>query len=279
MAVAGRLRGEPGVREAAALMGTPANHAILAAAGLAAPEVQDAAPGDLVIVVEADSEAHAQTALRTASAMLDERTRAFRVKHRPRTLEAALGERPDANLAIVSVPGASRRAGGQDRAAPRLHVFLFSDNVPLAEEVELKRLAASRQLLCMGPDCGTAYLGGVGLGFANVVPRGRVGCVAASGTGLQAVVTRLAALGEGVSHGIGVGGRDLSAEVGGTMTHLALATLARDARTEVIVVISKPPSPAVLPALEAAIAGGCPWSSAAWAPSRLRERRAPGSVR
>ena len=105
----------------------------------------------------------------------------------------------------------------------------------------------------MGPDCGTAYLGGVGLGFANVVPRGRVGCVAASGTGLQAVVSRLAALGEGISHGIGVGGRDLSAEVGGTMTRLALGALARDARTEAIVVISKPPSAGVLPALEAAI--------------------------
>ena len=153
----------------------------------------------------------------------------------------------------ISVPGAYAALEARTALRRGLHVFLFSDNVPLAEEVELKRLAASRQLLCMGPDCGTAYLGGVGLGFANVVPRGRVGCVAASGTGLQAVVTRLAALGEGVSHGIGVGGRDLSAEVGGTMTQLALATLARDARTEVIVVISKPPSPAVLPALEAAI--------------------------
>jgi FdrA protein len=119
--------------------------------------------------------------------------------------------------------------------------------------VELKRLAASRRLLCMGPDCGTAYLAGVGLGFANVVPRGRIGCVAASGTGLQAVVSRLAALGEGVSHGIGVGGRDLSAEVGGTMTTLALAALARDARTEAIVVISKPAAAAARPALEAAV--------------------------
>ena len=137
------------------------------------------------------------------------------MKHRPRTLEAALGERPDANLAIISVPGAYAALEARTALRRGLHVFLFSDNVPLAEEVELKRLAASRQLLCMGPDCGTAYLGGVGLGFANVVPRGRVGCVAASGTGLQAVVTRLAALGEGVSHGIGVGGRDLSAEVGG----------------------------------------------------------------
>ena len=105
----------------------------------------------------------------------------------------------------------------------------------------------------MGPDCGTAYVSGVGLGFANVVPRGRIGCVAASGTGLQAVVAGLAALGEGISHGIGVGGRDLSAEVGGAMTTLALEALGADAATEAVVVVSKPPAPSVLPALEQAL--------------------------
>ena len=106
----------------------------------------------------------------------------------------------------------------------------------------------------MGPDCGTAYLNGVGVGFTNVAPRGRIGFVAAAGTGLQAVVSRVAALGEGVSHGIGVGGRDLSAEVGGMMTLFALEALADDPSTEAIVIISKPPHPTVLPRLEAAIA-------------------------
>jgi succinyl-CoA synthetase alpha subunit len=253
MSVAARLRAHPGVREAAALMGTPANHALLAAAGLATPETKAAAPGDLVLVVDADDETVAEAALAAAAAMFEERRRVSGVLRRPRTLEGALAERPDANLAVISVPGAYAAAEARTALRRGLHVLLFSDNVPLADEVELKRLAAARRLLCMGPDCGTAYLGGVGLGFANIVPRGRVGCVAASGTGLQAVVTRLAALGEGVSHGIGVGGRDLSAEVGGTMTTLALAALARDARTEAIVVISKPPSAAALPALDAAI--------------------------
>jgi len=254
MGLAARLRNEPGVREAAALMGTPANRALLAAAGLAAPEIADAAPGDLVIAVEAESDAAAMAALAAAGAMLEERSRASSVLRRPRTLEAARAARPDANLAVVSVPGAYAALEARTALRQGLHVFLFSDNVPLAEEVELKRLAVSRRLLCMGPDCGTAYLAGVGLGFANVVPRGRIGCVAASGTGLQAVVSRLAALGEGISHGIGVGGRDLSAEVGGMMTALALAALARDPRTEAIVVISKPASAAARPALEAAIA-------------------------
>lgn len=253
MAVAARLRGLPGVREAAALMGTPANHALLAAAGLAAPEVEDAAPGDLVLAVEADSGAAAEAALQAGAAMLEERSQASSARRRPRTLAAALGALPDANLAVISVPGAYAPLEARTALRRGLHVFLFSDNVPLADEVELKRFAASRRLLCMGPDCGTAYLGGVGLGFANVVPRGRIGCVAASGTGLQAVVTRLAALGEGVSHGIGVGGRDLSAEVGGVMTTLALDALSRDAATEVIVVISKPPAAAAMPALQAAI--------------------------
>jgi len=253
MGVAARLRGQPGVREAAALMGTPANRALLAAAGLAAPEVDDAAPGDLVIAVEAESDAAATAALAAAGAMLEERSQASSRLRRPRTLEAARGARPGANLAVISVPGAYAALEARTALRHGLNVFLFSDNVPLAEEVELKRLAASRRLLCMGPDCGTAYLAGVGLGFANVVPRGRIGCVAASGTGLQAVVSRLAALGEGVSHGIGVGGRDLSAEVGGTMTTLALAALARDARTEAIVVISKPAAAAARPALEAAV--------------------------
>src|SRR5262245_35950380 len=106
----------------------------------------------------------------------------------------------------------------------------------------------------MCPDCGTAYLNGVGLGFANVVPRGRIGCVAASGTGLQAVACHLAALGEGLSHGIGVGGRDLTDDVGGRMTTFALGALARDPATALVVVVTKPPAPGALPALEATLA-------------------------
>ena len=105
----------------------------------------------------------------------------------------------------------------------------------------------------MGPDCGTAYLNGLGLGFANVVPRGRIGCVAASGTGLQAVASHVAHLGEGISHGIGVGGRDLSEEVGAPMTTLALQLLAADPGTDVIVLISKPPAPRVMTELDALI--------------------------
>jgi FdrA protein len=239
MRVAEALRALPGVREAAALMGTPANHELLTEAGLATSETRDAAPGDLMIAVQAETEAAADAGLAEVERILDERrsTVAPAGQALPRTLDAALRLMPDANLAAISVPGEYAAYEAQRALRRGLHVFLFSDNVSLDDEIALKRLAVERGLLCMGPDCGTAYVHGVGLGFANVVPRGRVGCVAASGTGLQAVVSRLAALGEGVSHGIGVGGRDLSAEVGGVMTMVGLEALAADAATEAIVVI------------------------------------------
>lgn len=255
MRVAEALRALTGVREAAALMGTPANHELLASAGLATAETTDATQGDLMIAVLAETEAAAEAGLAEVERVLTEQRPSVAAAGRalPRTLDAALRQMPDANLAAISVPGEYATFEAQRALRRGLHVFLFSDNVPLRDEIALKRLAVERGLLCMGPDCGTAYVNGVGLGFANVVPRGRVGCVAASGTGLQAVVSRLAALGEGVSHGIGVGGRDLSAEVGGVMTLMALEALAADATTEAIVVIGKPPAPEVVPRLEAAI--------------------------
>jgi len=256
MQVAAELRALPGVREAAALMGTPANQELLAAAGLATPEARSATASDLLLAVDADTEVAAEAALAAGARRLDERREAREATGRvlTRTLDGALRQMPDANLAMISVPGAYAKLEAMSALRRGLHVFLFSNNVPLADEVELKRFAVQKRLLCMGPDCGTAYVSGVGLGFANVVPRGRVGCVAASGTGLQAVVAGLAALGEGISHGIGVGGRDLSAEVGGAMTTLALEALGADAATEAVVVVSKPPASSVLPALETAIA-------------------------
>jgi FdrA protein len=254
--VAQELGALPGVRKAAALMGTPANHDLLEAAGLGTPDTKAAGPGDLILAIEADGDAAAQAALAAADRRFAARRRTLEAAVRvlPRTLEAARRHLPDCSLVTVSVPGAYAAAEARRALEQGLHVFLFSDNVPLADEVALKRLAAKRRLFCLGPDCGTAYLGGAGLGFANVVPRGRVGCVAASGTGLQAVACHLAALGEGLSHGIGVGGRDLSAEVGGLMTILALQALARDRATALVVVVSKPPASAVLPGLEAAVA-------------------------
>jgi FdrA protein len=256
MRVSAQVRKEPGVREVALFMGTPANHALLEQAGLATPDGARAGPNDLIVTVRADDEAQAATAIARVRELLAEtrHARQGEAQARPRTLEAALRAMPDANLASISIPGAYVRAEAMSALRRNLNLFIFSDNVPLADEVALKQEAVRRGLLCMGPDQGTAYLGGAGIGFANVVKRGRVGCVSASGTGLQVVAARLDALGEGISHGIGVGGRDLSEAVGGTMTLFALDALDSDPATEAVVVISKPPHPSVLARLEARLA-------------------------
>src|SRR5439155_4545 len=148
-------------------------------------------------------------------------------------------------LALISVPGAYAGAEALQALRAGLHVMLFSDNVPVETEVALKRLALERGLLMMGPDCGTAIVDGVPLGFANAVPRGRIGLAAASGTGLQETTCTIAREGEGVSQAIGVGGRDLSDEVGGLMMLRALELLAGDAATEVVCLVGKPPGAGV----------------------------------
>jgi succinyl-CoA synthetase alpha subunit len=244
----------PGVTRAAAMMGTPPNRALLAGAALLTTDGERAGPTDLVIAIVADTAQAADAAQQAAESALTARPAAADARARPRTLDGALRALPGATLALVSVPGPY--AGAEARAALRrgLDVMLFSDNVPLATEVALKREALERGRFVMGPDCGTAILHGVPLGFANAVPRGRIGLVAASGTGLQEITCRLAATGEGVSHAIGVGSRDLSDEVGGAMTLAALAALASDVATEVVVIVGKPPGKSVVERLAAAVA-------------------------
>src|SRR5687768_1292537 len=209
------LAAAPGVEQAAAVMATPANRELLAEAGLLPEGLGAARADDLVVVVAAADGAAAETALgRVDELLAARRGGGGGAAHRPRSLEGALRALPEARWTLVSVPGRYAVEAARGALATGRHVFLFSDNVPLAEEVELKREAAGRGLLVLGPDCGTAVVAGVGLGFANRVRRGPVGVVAASGTGLQALLCHLDELGTGVSHAIGTGGRDLTAEVG-----------------------------------------------------------------
>src|SRR2546423_1862753 len=245
-----------GVTSAAAMMATPQNRALLAQAGLLAPEGEAAGAADLVVAVVADCVESADAAHEAiARALL---TRAPGAPGgagaMPRTLEAALRVLPDANLALISVPGLYAGAEAARALRAGLHVMLFSDNVPVDTEIELKRTALARGLLMMGPDCGTAILDGVPLGFANAVPRGRIGLAAASGTGLQEVTSLIAREGEGVSQAIGVGGRDLSDAVGAPMMLRALELLAADAATDVVCVVGKPPGSSVARHLTAALA-------------------------
>ena len=257
MQIAGKIRVRDGIDEAAAFMGTEGNQALLREIGLATEEAAAAGPSDLIFVVRAKDEAAADQGLAEAHALLvlprTHEDDGEESAPTPKTLASALRVAPDTNIAVISVPGPFARYEAQRALRLGLHVFLFSDNVPVADEIALKRSAIERGLLCMGPDCGTAYLGGQGLGFFNVVPKGRIGCIAASGTGLQVVASRIGNLGEGISHGIGVGGRDLSAEVGGIMTLAAFEALSDDDATDVIVLISKPPHPSVMARIEMAV--------------------------
>jgi FdrA protein len=253
----------PGVEDAGVVMGTDANKGVLEGSGLLTPEAQRAAPDDLVIVVRAVGEDEARAALGQVDALLAHRATSGDAAgtdgYRPKTVEAAAAMHPAAGWVLVSVPG--RYAAGVARDALRLgrHVFLYSDNVSVEDEVALKQEAAARGLLVMGPDCGTAIVNGIGLGFADRVRRGPIGLVGASGTGLQHVTARIHQLGGGITHALGTGGRDLSDAVGAVTARQALDLLMRDPATQVVVLVSKPPSPAIAAALlEQARAGNKP---------------------
>ena len=251
MRVADRIQSQPGVTQVAALMGTDANKQLLAEAGFDGADIARAGPNDLVVSVRSDGDA--STLLAQLERWLSPETRPA-VARAP-SLDRALDGDPAANLVAISVPG--EHAGGEARRALErgAHVFLFSDNVPLEQEIELKRYARERGLLLMGPDCGTAIVHGAAIGFANAVRRGHVGVAGPSGTGMQEVTTQLHRLGGGVSHALGTGSRDLSDAVGGVSTQVALEALESDPETNAIVIVAKPPGPKTLERIARAVAG------------------------
>jgi len=236
------------VHWASAAMATPAVVADLEGRGFAPDSLDGADANALVLAVEAVADPAASQALDRGRALLfaeagrDDRDEAARDQPDPRTVGEAARLLPAANVAVVSVPGPYAAIAAHSALTAGLHVLLFSDNVPVAEEVALKRRASRLGRLVMGPGAGTAMLGGVGLGFANAVGPGPVGVVAAAGTGAQEVMTLLDRWGIGVSQVIGVGGRDLSADVGGLMARDAVRALDADPGTEVILLVSKPPA-------------------------------------
>ena len=237
-----------GVEQATAMMGTPNNLMLLDQAGLLPEGGESIGPNDLVLAFRVSELAVLQDVAVRGRGLLTAEAGAVAAEeeYRPSTIEGALKTLPAANLAVVSVPGqyAAYEAGAA--LSRGLNVFVFSDNVSLEEEIELKRRALALDLFMLGPDCGTALIGGVPLGFANVVPQGNIGLAAASGTGLQQVTCLIARGGGGVSHALGVGGRDLDDRVRGMMMLKGLEALERDPATEVVVLISKPPGPATL---------------------------------
>lgn len=255
MQVSRAVAGTPGVAAALVAMATQLNLDLLPGMGFPAPA---AGPNDLLVAVRGADEASLAAGLAAA----EDRLRALGrrggsggtgtvTQAAPRSVSAAALADPGATVALVSVPGRAAFPEAMDALEAGLSVMLFSDNVPVEHEIRLKDEAARRGLLVMGPDCGTGLVAGVGLGFANVVRPGPVGVVAASGTGAQQLMCLLEAADVGVSHCLGLGGRDLSGEVAGRSARPALLMLDEDPGTELIVVVSKPPAPDVAEALAA----------------------------
>ena len=236
------------VVEAAVMMGTPSNKQIMDDAGLLASDGRDAGAADLILGVRAATQDAAEAALVEAKRLLNQPTgsRGAGETWSPRTLRAAVVAVPDASLALISVPGDFAVAEARNALHQGLHAMIFSDNISLEDELALKREALELGLLVMGPDCGTAIINGVPLAFANKVPVGDIGIIGASGTGTQEISSLIAEGGRGISQAIGVGGRDLKEEIGGITTFMALEALDRDPETKHIVLISKPPSAAVV---------------------------------
>jgi FdrA protein len=239
MAVNSRLARADGVHQTAVLMASEKNKELLAGMGFGGDALAQASPNDLFVGVIAES----ASAVDAALAGLDDALTAVDARtpgSAAHTLEDGLRVKPHANLAVLTIPGEYVRHEARRALEAGLNLFIFSSNVPLPVELELKQLARSRGLLVMGPDCGTSILNGVGIGFANAVRRGRIGAIGPSGTGLQEFTCQVHHAGSGISHAIGTGSHDLSNEIGGVTTWMALDALESDPRTDVIALIAKP---------------------------------------
>lgn len=247
MLTAKAVKQVPGVKDTVILMGTEANLEILKNVEMSVPETENVTTNDLIIAVKGETADALEEALQTARDLLHKRQRQVGEtgEYRPASFETAVRMAPDANLITISVPGTYAAREARRALNHGLHVMLFSDNVSLEDEVELKKRASEKGLLMMGPDCGTAIINGKPLCFANVVRQGTIGIVAASGSGLQEVCSCIDSLGVGISQAIGTGGRDLQAQVGGRMMLMGIEALKNDPQTKVIVVISKPPDEGV----------------------------------
>ncbi|MEO7753544.1 MAG: hypothetical protein ABIS35_09035, partial [Terracoccus sp.] len=256
MQVSRTVAATPGVEAAQVAMATELNLDVIRGMGF---EVPASSPNDLIIAIRGDASGVDAGLAALEGALTQTRSAAdasggLGAAPQARTLGGAI-RLSGADLALVSVPGEYAVTEALDAVRAGISVMVFSDNVPVEDEVRLKDAAAAADVLVMGPDCGTAVVGGVALGFANVVRAGSVGIVAASGTGAQQVSCLLDAAGVGISHLLGVGGRDLSSAVAARSTRQALAALAADPETTSIVVVSKPPAPEVLADLETYAAG------------------------
>jgi len=243
------LREISGVIDAVAILATKENREILAATDMLVDDVKDAGETDIVIVVKADTQAIAEKAIAQATALVKNPPGMIDVKGdhvRITSIQSAVKSMGSADLCLISIAGKYAAAEANKALDQGLHVMMFSDNVSLEDELALKKKAVAKKLLMMGPDCGTAIINGIPLAFANAVPKGKIGIVSASGTGLQEVSVGIANRNCGISQAFGTGGRDGKKEIGGLMLLSCFEFLVKDPLTKVIVVIGKPPDEPVL---------------------------------
>jgi FdrA protein len=243
------LSAAPGVNRVSVMMGTPANKDMYRETGLWHDALAAATPNDLCVVIDSDADdpatADAMAALlkgRLAELAHGRRNAGFPVARSWRRARQLL---PEANIALISIAGHYAFEPARQALHDGCHVMIFSDNVSIEQELELKTLARSRGLLVMGPDCGTAIIGSAPLAFANRIPAGPIAVVGASGSGIQELTSQIARLGGGITHALGLGGRDLSERIGGISAVTALDFIARDSASRVLAFVSKPPAPAV----------------------------------
>ncbi len=244
MRIANELCRRPNVDRADVLMATPTNLDALEHRSLILEELKAATPNDIVISVEAENEQTASEALEWAEEQITKRSVIIEpsiggsVSY---SLSSAKKKLPDANLALISIPGSYVKREALRALDLGMNLLIFSDNVPIEDELEIKMCAQDYNLLVMGPDCGTAFISGGSLAFANHIRRGPIGIVAASGTGMQEVSCLIHRAGSGISHGIGTGSNDIKDSIGGLSFLSGLDLLESDASTEVIVILTKPP--------------------------------------
>lgn len=235
-----------GVDEVLVGMGTELNLDLVKTLDMFVPELDAITPNDLFIAAMYDeSKINMDDILAAFNEEMNKKKESGSGDYHPPTLSSAIEHLKGANMVVISIPGEYAADEAENALREGLNVMMFSDNVTIEDELRLKKTAVEKGLLMMGPDCGTAIINGVPLCFANVIRRGKIGLVGASGTGTQEITVRVHQLGEGFSQVIGTGGRDLSEEIGGLMMIEGIKALMKDPETEVIVLVSKPPAASV----------------------------------
>lgn len=250
MRISSQISKLPGIIQAAVVMGTPQNKNVLEESGLFKPELMAAKPSDLIIAFDAEDPASGRKAIQLVDKLLEapeaDSKSTVKADSNVVSIRTAIQSHPDVNMIAISVPGEFAAAEALKALKSNANVFLFSDNVSIADEVQLKKYAWSKDLILMGPDCGTADINEVPFGFVNRVRKGNIGIIGSSGTGIQEIMTQIHRLGGGISHVIGTGSRDLSDAVAGLSTKSAIIALETDESTETIVLVSKPASRTVM---------------------------------